>query len=532
MFIFSFRLCLTAGPSKWLKNPITKQNLAHHHVELSISNASSDSGELTTTGYIFFKHPIFTHRFYYLKELRRKLPPTTPFFDLALLRKTPTGRTVPHLIVKCGANHVGALTEILSAYLNGTETSVFLGRLMLSKMDTDEVDAIFQTHADFVESVRCLSLAPMVQNIDRVRTEYRKEGNILRTARIWAKTLVDADGNSLKCDVENGGDNQRAQLLVPVHNLNKAQQALKEYKGAISPFSLRENNFIERINQAHPEEIYVPTAAAHHNLNLIKDLSPTTTWANAPASIRQPPSATLQQAYRPPNTDTTNSDKHRPTAAKKAVPALLPRFHNTSDNHQAQIGHSQQSLSDTNTTSFFMTKSLATQQRFQELESIIRQQNTDMRSHQAEFKSVNTRFDGLEERVLTTMTFCKDTSQNVLELRKETNENILGMRQEAAAQAQEFRNTFAHMTRIINALAVHIAPESDSESSAISIHSDSMSVQSRDTTKQGTSPRKKKGKRTLHQSQLDSLRKNPDPKHDQDPSAQDDLNSTPDDGAL
>jgi hypothetical protein len=179
-----------------------------------------------------------------------------------------------------------------------------------------------------------------------------------------------------------------------------------------------------------------------------------------------------------------------------------------------------------------MTKSLATQQRFQELESIIRQQNTDIRSHQAEFKSVNTRFDGLEERVLTTMTFCKDTSQNVLELRKETNENILGMRQEAAVQAQEFRNTFAHMTRIINALAVHIAPESDSESSAISIHSDSMSVQSRDTTKQGTSPRKKKGKRTLHQSQLDSLRKNPDPKHDQDPSAQDDLNSTPDDGAL
>jgi hypothetical protein len=145
-YIFSFRLCLTSGPSKWLKDPSTKRNLAYHHVELGISNASSDSGEITTAGYIFFKHPTYTQRFFYLKELRRKLPPATPFFDISLLRKTPTGRTVPHLIVKCGENHVGAITEILSTYLNGIETTVFLGRLMLSKMATDAVDAIFQTH--------------------------------------------------------------------------------------------------------------------------------------------------------------------------------------------------------------------------------------------------------------------------------------------------------------------------------------------------------------------------------------------------
>jgi hypothetical protein len=32
-FIFSFRLCLPVVPSKWLKNPDTKRNLEHHHVE-------------------------------------------------------------------------------------------------------------------------------------------------------------------------------------------------------------------------------------------------------------------------------------------------------------------------------------------------------------------------------------------------------------------------------------------------------------------------------------------------------------------
>jgi hypothetical protein len=129
-------------------------------------------------------------------------------------------------------------------------------------------------------------------NIDRVRTEYRTEGNILRTARLWAKTLLDEEGNSLRCDAENGLDNQRAHLLVPTENLNRARQALAIYKESISSFSLRENHFAERIAQAHPAEIYVPTAAANHNLDLIKGLIATTTWENAPPSIWQPPNNT------------------------------------------------------------------------------------------------------------------------------------------------------------------------------------------------------------------------------------------------
>jgi hypothetical protein len=80
MILFSFRLCLTAGPRMWLKNLETKRNLKHpHHVKLSLSNASSDSGNITTAGYIFFKQP-------YLKELCRNLPTATPFFDVILTR--------------------------------------------------------------------------------------------------------------------------------------------------------------------------------------------------------------------------------------------------------------------------------------------------------------------------------------------------------------------------------------------------------------------------------------------------------------
>jgi hypothetical protein len=118
------------------------------------------------------------------------------------------------------------------------------------------------------------------------------------------------------------------------------------------------------------------------------------------------------------------------------------------------------------------------------------------------------------------MTFCKDTSQNVLELRKETNENILRLRQEASAQAEELRKMFLDMTRIIN-LLTHI-PETtveDEDSCATSDQSDNMSVQSHDTTKHGTSPRKKKDKRRRKHLNLASITKNHNPTYDQDPSA-------------
>ena len=120
---------------RMVKNPDTKQNLEYHHAELSCSNASSNRGNITTAGFIFFKRPTFTHQFFFLKELCRKLTPAATFFDISLNRKTPTGKTVPHLIVKCGENSIRALTEILSSFLNGNDTTVFRGQLLLSKME-------------------------------------------------------------------------------------------------------------------------------------------------------------------------------------------------------------------------------------------------------------------------------------------------------------------------------------------------------------------------------------------------------------
>jgi hypothetical protein len=195
-----------------------------HKVEVNLSNSSSDSGDLiSTVGYVFFKHPKYTQRVNYLSHLRRHLPENTPFFDIGYHRKTPTGQDIPHLTIRCGENHVGALTEILSKYLDGTNNAVFLGRLLLSKMSTADVDAIFQTHADFMTKTRILTMAPIIQNVDLIRKEYGESGIIEHSTRKWATTLVDKLGNSLQCDAENGGDTRRAQLLVPIQNMVQAQ---------------------------------------------------------------------------------------------------------------------------------------------------------------------------------------------------------------------------------------------------------------------------------------------------------------------
>jgi hypothetical protein len=233
MFIISIRVSLSTGPERWINSPITKQTLKNLRVDVNISNSTSDSGEtIETAGYLFFKNPKHTHRHHYLKHLRSKLPPETPFFDIGYHRKTPTGQTIPHLAIKVGENHVSTLTEILSAHLDGSQTTVFLGRLLISKMIPEEVDTLFNTHADFIANTRILSLAPLVKNIDLIRTEYSPHNDTTteRTTRDWTASLRDSDGSSWHCDVENGSDNREVKLLIPLENLEKARAALKLYK--------------------------------------------------------------------------------------------------------------------------------------------------------------------------------------------------------------------------------------------------------------------------------------------------------------
>ena len=62
---------------------------------------------------------------------------------------------------------------------------------------------------------------------------------------------------------------------------------------------MRENNFMKKVAQAHPAEIYILTAVTHHIQDFIKGLSPAMTWKNVRVSIRQPPQRQSQSIYHP-----------------------------------------------------------------------------------------------------------------------------------------------------------------------------------------------------------------------------------------
>ena len=67
-----------------------------------------------------------------------------------------------------------------------------------------------------------------------------------------------------------------------------------------------------------------------------------------------------------------------------------------------------------------MTATMGTNQaRFQELENAIKRQTATINKHQQGFKTVQMRFDELDNKTVKTMAFCQESSLQVLELRQE-----------------------------------------------------------------------------------------------------------------
>jgi hypothetical protein len=157
-------------------------------MEITLSNSKSCSGNVVTAGYILMKHPTYTQRYFYLLSLRKALPTTTPLFDLAIYRRTPHGESIPHLVVKCGENHITGLSEILSAHLDGhiRDTALFVASQAVTSMTQEEIEKMVTAHTTFIGSIQCLSLYPKVINIDRTRHELYSGKTTSRSTREWA----------------------------------------------------------------------------------------------------------------------------------------------------------------------------------------------------------------------------------------------------------------------------------------------------------------------------------------------------------
>jgi hypothetical protein len=87
-------------------------------------------------------------------------------------------------------------------------------------------------------------------------------------------------GASLQCDVENGGPNQQAYLLVATPHLEHAKKELQLYLHAIPhnpqqphPASFSDGRHNLTPEPTRPTEIYIPTPAVLHNLHFLQSLN-------------------------------------------------------------------------------------------------------------------------------------------------------------------------------------------------------------------------------------------------------------------
>jgi hypothetical protein len=428
-FIFGIRLCAPDNHlSSWINREATRELLRQHNMETTISNSKSSSGNVVTAGYILMKHPTHTQRYFYLLSLRKMLPQNTPFFDLAVHRRTPHGATTPHIVVKCGENHLTGLSEILSVHLDGqtNNTALFVANQAVKSMTHEETTKMFNAHTKFVDSIQRLALYPRVINLDRPRQELKDGIPKCRSTREWAHSLRSKTGASMRCDAENGGTDRRAYLLVPTQFIEEAKMELQKYLQSLSAavasrYSDPSQSHGNSAAPIRPTEIYIPTPAVLHNLKFLNSLTSEDVWKCAPATVRTaavPMSSYAQRRdYQTPlHNDLTGAktstspnmvsqSSQDPITGNKTNHANFPPLHTATRQDDTTVGTTASNLTRTSTIQQQSQNNQSLyNKRFHELEEQIKQ-------HQHEFQSIHARFDTLNDQILRSMTIASDHSR-------------------------------------------------------------------------------------------------------------------------
>jgi hypothetical protein len=76
-------------------------------------------------------------------------------------------------VVRCRENHHETLTEILSDFFNGIQTTaLYIGTKVIASMTQEATEDLFDMHQKYVNLIQRLPLSPHIANIDRLRTEH------------------------------------------------------------------------------------------------------------------------------------------------------------------------------------------------------------------------------------------------------------------------------------------------------------------------------------------------------------------------
>ena len=346
-------------------------------------------------------------------------------------------------------------------------------------------------------------------NIDRERNErYAGGTETTRTTREWALSLKTPDGTSLRCDVENGGKDQRAYLLAPTKHLEIVKLELQKYLQSLNSSG---NTYAHRspnteggataARPTRPTEIYIPTPAVLKNLQFLNTLSSEEVWKCAPAAIRTSP--TTQPARNPVIAKGT-SDNMKRNAVGNHHQTLL------AETSKLQTPINDNNVPATNLTDFPPLQSLQRQddttvgttasnitrnthaQNQNHYDSKFKEIDAQIKQHQQEFQAIHTRFDSINDQLLRNMMIASDHSKQFTHLEKQVNEvnealKILLQRTDAStlstsvSPTQQKHHTQAHHTTITNfhepVYTQPIAPYDREERENVQGHS-SMSVAS------------------------------------------------------
>ena len=215
-FVFGLRFGFSAkNHFAWRRQSHLNAIFQSQGLEIIVSNSSTSSGCPVNAGYILFQAPNTTHRQRYFQYLRNNLPENTPYFDIALHKRTPTDEKFHHLVIRCGKNHVSSLSTALGRILTGKASAFFLSRLAFEKLTNDQIKKYFNMHQTYVRSLKLIQISPSVNELDTPRVEQMEDGTTLeRTTREWAMQLTLSDGQtSARCDIVNGSPDQLVYLL-------------------------------------------------------------------------------------------------------------------------------------------------------------------------------------------------------------------------------------------------------------------------------------------------------------------------------
>jgi hypothetical protein len=178
-----------------------------------------------------------------------------------------------------------------------------------------------------------------------------------------------ADGTNAKCDVVNGGLDQKGYLLFPGKHEEAVRKAWDEYKQRVFPFTEREARYRENIG---PPLIININPKLVAKLSFMDELSSSEFWKQAPAAVR---GETYPEAEPLSEDSSLNSAESNQSDKKSSAP----------DGNRQQGGRSMPSSAGSSvvgSTTSGMSNSTA---KFHALESLLntQQQESDKRDKHA-----------------------------------------------------------------------------------------------------------------------------------------------------